>query len=425
MIFPEAVNDGVKVRLSILSLSDLTARPLTSPNNQESDCDPVFSPDGATIAFTSGPMGGIASDLFVVKVAGGQRLRLTTGNSGGHPAWTQDGTAIVYPSPAKGVQSLWRISASGGAPQRVAGVGADAYYPSISRRGNQLAYWVFNRLETIWRLDLKDERHALVPPVRVLTGRGGAWRPSYSPDGKKIAFESDRMGYSDIWMCDSDGSNCVQLTSLHGISGTARWSPNGRYISFESIVQDYYHVGVIEVPDGIPHMLATFPDANSGAPSWSSDSKSIYFYSAHDPGSFQLWKMPLQGGSLVRVTTRGGVYGIESSDGQFLYYSKYAEPGIWKKSLKTGHESYLPISVYYWAHWALSPGGVYFLNSRFSPFGRIEFFDFARGQSTPIFTFEKPFAFLGGLALAPDGKSLLFGQNERSDSYIMLIKNFH
>ncbi len=52
LIFSEAVDNGTEARLSLLSLSDLTARPLTSPSNQQSDCYPVFSPDGATVAFT-------------------------------------------------------------------------------------------------------------------------------------------------------------------------------------------------------------------------------------------------------------------------------------------------------------------------------------------------------------------------------------
>jgi Tol biopolymer transport system component/DNA-binding winged helix-turn-helix (wHTH) protein len=423
LIFPEALDNSSKARLSILSLSDLTARPLTSPHNQQFDCEPIFSPDGAMIAFARGPMGSFLSDLFVLQVAGGQLLRLTTGNSGGCAAWTQDGKEIVFDSPGRGFRGLWRISASGGTPQPVASSG-DADGPSISRTSNQLAYRVWKVWDTVWRLDLKDERHALAPPVRLLSGRGFIWKPSYSPDGKKIAFESNRMGYQDIWMCDSDGSNCAQLTARQGTAATARWSPNGRYVAFESVTQDYYQVGVLEVPDGTPHMLMTFPDTNNGAPNWSRDGQWIYFYSGHDGGGYQLWKIPMSGGSPVRVTTKGGVYGIESRDGQFLYYAKYGECGIWRKSLDSGEESRLPINVCNWYDWDLTGDGIYFLNPDFPPHGRIEFFDFAHGQSTPILALDKPVSLFGGLAVSPDGKSLIFGLNELNDSYIMVMKNF-
>jgi Tol biopolymer transport system component/DNA-binding winged helix-turn-helix (wHTH) protein len=423
LIFSESVDNSAKARLSLLSLADLTARPLTSPHNQQFDCEPAFSPDGAKVAFAR-HMGPFPSDLFVMQVAGGQPLRLTTGNSGGEPTWTQDGSEIVFASPAKGFWSLWRMSASGGMPQRVAGPGWDAYEPSISRRGNQLAYQVSKQWDTAWRLELKDGRHTLAPPVRLLSGRGFIRRPRYSPDGKKIAFESDRMGYSDIWMCDSDGSNCSQLTAFHSQTGTARWSPNGRYISFESIAEDYYQVGVVEVPDGTPRMLTTFPGVNNGAPNWSRDGEWIYFYSSHDPGAYQLWKIPFNGGSPVRVTTKGGVYAIESMDGRFLFYSKFRECGIWKKSLDNSEESRLPINVCHWFDWDVTRDGIYFLNPDIPPHGRIEFFDLAHGQATPILALDKPASAYGGLALSPDGKSLLFGQSELNESYIMVMKNF-
>jgi Tol biopolymer transport system component/DNA-binding winged helix-turn-helix (wHTH) protein len=423
LIFSEAPDNNGKAWLSILSLSDLTVRPLTTPHNQQFDCDPVFSPDGRTVVFARGPMGAFLSDVYVQNVDGGEPFRLTTGNSGGDAAWTQDGKEIVFDSSARGIHGLWRISASGGTPQPIAASG-DAYEPSISRRGNQLAYRVDKRWDTIWRLDLKDERHPLASPVRLLSGRGYIWKPSYSPDGKKIAFESNRMGYENIWMCDNDGSNCSQLTDRPGTSATARWSPNGRYLTFESVTQDYWQVGVLELPDGTPHMLTTFPGANNGAPNWSRDGKWIYFYSGHDGGAYQLWKMPFAGGSPVRVTTNGGVYAIESEDGRFLYYAKYTGCGIWKRTLETGEESSPPINVCNWFEWALARDGIYFLNPDFHPNGRIEFFDFAHGQSTPVFALEKPASQFGGLALSPDGKSLLFGQNELNESYIMVMKNF-
>jgi hypothetical protein len=101
-----------------------------------------------------------------------------------------------------------------------------------------------------------------------------------------------------------------------------------------------------------------------------------------------------------------------------------SEYGIWKKSLDSGQESRLPIHVCWWSSWDVARDGIYFLNMDFSPSGRIEFFDFAHGQSTPIFALDKPFPCGIGLALSPDGKSVLFGQMELAESYIMVMKNF-
>ena len=424
LAFSEPAENGVRSGITLLSVADLATRQLTSPRNQEFDCDPTFSPDGWTIAFGRGFLGGDQGDLFVVSISGGDPRRLTTGNSGGSPAWTQDGKEIVFSSPMGGVRSLWRVPASGGTPRQLAGVGEFATNPSISHKGNQLVYEHTIHTNYIWRLDLKDVKHAFGSPTGVLSARGFNLRPSFSPDGKKIVFESDRLGYSDIWYCESDGSNCVQLTSLHGISGTARWSPDGHYISFESISQDYYEIYVMEIPGGRPHLVPTFPGMDKGVPNWSRDGKSLYFSSADQSGTFQIWRVPFKGGSPVQVTRNGGVYAIESDDGRFLYYVKSDQPGVWKMPLDGGEETRVLDQPRGWCNWQLVPTGIYFLNESFKPNGRIGFFDFATSETTPIFSLEKPLTVFGGLAVSPDGRSLLYAQNELDDSYIVLVKNF-
>jgi Tol biopolymer transport system component len=297
---------------------------------------------------------------------------------------------------------------------------------SEARTRRPLAFQHVVYSDSIWRINLKDGAIPLAPPVRILSGRGFIRRPDFSPDGKKIAFESDRLGYSDIWYCESDGSNCTQLTSLHGVSGTARWSPDGHYIALESISKRYYEIYIVEVPGGQPRLIATFPGADNGAPNWSRDGQWIYFYSAHESGPFQLWKVPVKGGSAVKVTRNGGVYASESADGRFLYYSKFEQPGVWKMPLDGGEETQLldqPLRRY-WFNWALVRTGIYFINASAQPNGRIEFFDFATRKTSPVFSLEKPPSTIGALAVSPDGRSLLFGQNEFDDSNIMLMKNF-
>ena len=406
--------------IALLSLADLSKRPLTSPSGQELDYGPAFSPDGSTVAFVRSIVAGMVSDLYVIPTAGGEPKRVTFDHRTifGQPSWTPDGRELVYTSDLGGLSSLWRVPVSGGKPERVAGVGTGAECPSVSRRGHQLVYQQkFTRFYT-GRLNLKDETHLEGPSVKVISEKGQQFRPNFSPDGKRIAFESDRTGYSEIWACDIDGSNCGELTTLHGVAGAPRWSPDGRTIAFEFHTKEHGEIYLLEVGGGAPRLLATIPGSDNGGPSWSRDGKSLYFYSDRGGGSFQIWKMQLNGGTPVQVTKNGGVFAAESMDGRFIYFSKFEAPGIWKMPIDGGEESRLLADQggREWWNWALGRNGIYFLDDE------LKFFDFATGKRTRVYASEKPLVM--GLAVSPDGKSILYPQIEVAESSIMLLKNF-
>jgi DNA-binding winged helix-turn-helix (wHTH) protein/Tol biopolymer transport system component len=129
LAFGGAIDVGYE-RISLLSLDDLRVKPLTSPETPDYDCEPAFSPDGRSIAFERGSAAGMGRDLFVVPVTGGEARRLTVDNAwGGVPAWTPDGTEMIFPSSRGGLLNLWRIFANGGSPRPVAGIGPVAFAP--------------------------------------------------------------------------------------------------------------------------------------------------------------------------------------------------------------------------------------------------------------------------------------------------------
>jgi Tol biopolymer transport system component len=122
-------------------------------------------------------------------------------------------------------------------------------------------------------------------------------------------------------VCDSDGSNPVQLTSFRGPNVTCpRWSPDGGRIAFDSNAEGEFDIWVINASGGKPQRMTTDP-ANDGNPSWSGDGRWIYFDSART-GEQQVWKIPDSGGDAIQVTRDGGFAPLESPDGKFIYYTK-------------------------------------------------------------------------------------------------------
>jgi len=435
--FSDLQEDRTHAWISLLSIADSTVRRLTPPQTQSLDYGPAFSPDGSAVAFVRGITSGVVEDLYVVPTAGGEPKRLTFDNAwlNGPPTWTPDGRDIIFSSRRGGLATLWRIPAFGGAPRPVSGAGAAAAFPSISPKGNLLAYQQLTTKNTLWRLNLRDERTQRDPPAVVISDRSlQTSRAQFSPDGKRIVFESDRLGYSEIWACDSDGSNCGQLTSLRGIAGAPRWSPDGQYVAFEYRPKEHSEVYIFEVASGLSRLLTTLPGADNGGPNWSRDGKWIYFYSNRGGGAFQLWKTRLDGGSPVQVTRNGGIFAAESVDGRFLYYLKFESTGIWRMPLNGGEEVRIldrPAGEDWW-NWALVHNGIYFVDlvrrtvsGEASPRPAIvKFFDFATGEETSISAVasDKP-SYIFGLAVSSDQRSILYDQREYESS-IVLVRNF-
>jgi Tol biopolymer transport system component len=191
----------------------------------------------------------------------------------------------------------------------VAGPLGEATWPSIPAKGDALVYEQGQSKFNIWRLDLKDAKHPALPPSVLVSEKGDKMRPELSPDGKKIAFESNRLGFWDIWTCDIQGSNCDQVTSLHGTAGRARWSPDGRHIAFEFHPWERSEIYVAEIPGGLPHLVPTIAGADNLSPSWSRDGKWLYFASKRGTEPFQVWRMPFQGGSPTRRGLANAVAG--------------------------------------------------------------------------------------------------------------------
>jgi Tol biopolymer transport system component/DNA-binding winged helix-turn-helix (wHTH) protein len=422
--FSEGSPNSAQSRITLLSVSNSTRRQLTYPPHDSRDDSLAFSPDGSQVAFVRGTIAGVVNDVFVVPAAGGEAKRLTFDHCQTFGVdWTADGYDIVFSSVRGGQLSLWRVPASGGSPRPVAGAGSPAKRPSISRKGNLLAYQQVISKDDIARINLADTEHLLGSRTIVVSEKGGKLRPRFSPDGRKIAFESDRLGSYDIWICDSGGENCAQVTSLHGTAGTAAWSPDGHFLAFEFHPAEHAEIYLVELPGGVPQLVRTVPGADNLAPSWSRDGKWIYFSSKQGDAPFQLWKVPFKGGPPVQLTKTGGIGAIESADG-FLYYSKLETEGVWKMPLNGDQESRLldqPPGTE-WFNWALARRGIYFLNHSELPPTTVSFFDFATHKTSHIATLDKPTGW--GLALAPDGKSLLYVEAEFAESNIMLVKNF-
>ena len=316
--------------------------------------------------------------------------------------------------------AIYRVRASGGTPVRLEGIGDYAADLAIAPKGHRLVYSRTFRDYNLWRMPLDGSG----TPGKFLSSTRYETSPSYSPDGKRIAFSSNRTGVRQIWVADADGSNPVALTNFtEGVAGSPRWSPDSQTIVFDARPQGLADIYSIQADGGAPKRLTDNP-AEDHLPCYSADGRWIYFASTRS-GQRQLYRIPANGGDAVQITHQGAYASIASPDGKWIYYSK---PGnaLWKVPVDGGEETQvLPGgSLNNLFGFCVTATGIYVAGPR-DPASRtipLKLYRYADRQTVELGRFDKLLGLQSGVS--PDEKWLAYMQLDNSVDDLMLVENF-
>jgi hypothetical protein len=145
-------------------------------------------------------------------------------------------------------------------------------------------------------------------PTRLTTNSASDYAPSWSPDGEKIAFTSERNGTlnDDIYVMNANGGNLTRLTANTASNTAPSWSPDGTKIVFTSNRDGNDEIYAMNADGSSPTNL-TKNAATDSNPSWSPDGTKIAFTSGRDGniggGNDEIYVMNANGGNQTRLTT--------------------------------------------------------------------------------------------------------------------------
>jgi len=124
---------------------------------------------------------------------------------------------------------------------------------------------------------------------------------SYSPDGSKIVFESDRSGSQQCYVMDADGDNQRRISFSGGRCATPEWSPRGDQIAFTRIAGDF-NIAVMQ-PNGRGMRVLT-GGWQDEAPTWAPNGRIIQFFrTSRNSGKSSLFQVDLTGENERRLPT--------------------------------------------------------------------------------------------------------------------------
>jgi len=329
--------------------------------------DPQLSPDAQSVAYTVRTLllkeDKSEQRIWAVPTAGGDAVPMTAeGVSSLRPRWSPDGKYLAFLSARnEGKTQIWLLNRSGGEAQRLTDTPQDVdnfvWSPDSTRlvvilrdpSEEELAAaktkdkekegaddkdkkpktkkpWVIDRLQfktdEVGYLD-RRRTHLYVLDVatknltQITSGDYDDAQPAWSPDGRLIAFASnrskpdpDRTYNTDIWVVAANntdkGAQLTQITTNPGDDSSPAWSPDGKLIAYTTQLDPHlfqyatHYVAVSPAAGGAARVLTKSFDRNATEPRFSPDGNSIYFI-ADDEGTQILARVPGAGGEVTRA----------------------------------------------------------------------------------------------------------------------------
>jgi eukaryotic-like serine/threonine-protein kinase len=278
---------------------------------------PRYVPSGYLVYVQAGTLMAVPFDPQRLEVKGAavsvvQNVVQGTGPEAAQYSVSATGSLVYVSGIAQVLENRLMWVSRSGTEQPLAAQAKGYGYPRLSRDGHRLAVTIGNQ---VWLYD--PARDTL---TRFTFEGSTNLYPTWTPDGKRIAFMSDKGGPLNLYWQMADGSGGLErLTTSQSIQVPLSWSPNGELLAFVEVSKGAADIWVLQLGDRKTQPFLQTP-ANETAPQFSPDGHWVAYIS-DESGRKEVYVQPYPGpGGKWQISTDGGGEPVWNRSGRELFY---------------------------------------------------------------------------------------------------------